>query len=175
MDKVDRIFVATKAFLERDGKILVLRESNVYADGTNAGRWDVPGGRVEPGQRFDESLKREVLEETGLTAEVGEPFYVGEWRPEVRGEKWQIVGVYFRCRAGDGEVKLGQDHDEFRWISPSEATDLNLIDNVRPAVAAYLKSGALFENQGGCHSRESGNPGFSGSWIPGQARDDREG
>ena len=63
---INKLFVATKAFIEYEGKILILQESGKYVDGTNVGRYDVPGGRVEPGQRFDESLRREIKEETGL-------------------------------------------------------------------------------------------------------------
>lgn len=88
---VDKLFVATKAFILYDGKVLLLKESSKYQDGTNAERFDIVGGRVEPGQRFDESLLREIKEETGLDVEIGRPFFVNEWRPIVRGEQWQIV------------------------------------------------------------------------------------
>jgi len=88
---VDKLFVATKAFIVYKGKVLLLKESAKYSDGTNAERFDVVGGRIEPGQRFDESLLREIKEETGLEVEIGRPFFVNEWRPIVRGEKWQVV------------------------------------------------------------------------------------
>lgn len=94
---IDKLFVATKAFIERDGKVLLVRESQKYQDGTNPGKFDVPGDRLNPGERFDDALRREVKEETGLTATVHEPICVGEWRPTVRGECWQIVGVFFPC------------------------------------------------------------------------------
>ena len=58
--KVDKLFVATKAFVFYKEKVLILRESDKYKDGTNAGGYDIVGGRVEPGQRFDESLLREI-------------------------------------------------------------------------------------------------------------------
>jgi len=81
-----KIFVATKAFIVFNGKVLILRESTKYEDGANAARFDVPGGRLQPGQRFDESLLREIQEETGLAVKIGKPFFVNEWRPVVRGE-----------------------------------------------------------------------------------------
>ena len=61
-----RIWVATKAFLVYEGKVLILQEADKYKDGTNSGKYDVVGGRVEPGQKFDKSLLREIKEETGL-------------------------------------------------------------------------------------------------------------
>ena len=54
---------ATKAFIVYDQKVLLLKESAKYEDGMNAGKFDVVGGRVKPGQRFDKSLIREIQEE----------------------------------------------------------------------------------------------------------------
>ncbi|MCL4404022.1 NUDIX hydrolase [Patescibacteria group bacterium] len=135
-----RIFAATKAFIRNGGKILILRESNKYGDGSNAGHYDVPGGRVEPGQRFDESLRREIKEETGLDVDLGPPFFVNEWRPMVRGEQWQIIGTFFICDSNGDKVTLSEDHDEFKWIDPADYNDHDLIGNLRPAFEAYLKT-----------------------------------
>lgn len=70
-----RLYIATKAFITFKDKILLIKESNLYPDGTNPDKYDVPGGRVKPGQRFDESLKREVKEETSLEVKIGKPFF----------------------------------------------------------------------------------------------------
>jgi 8-oxo-dGTP diphosphatase len=133
-----KLFVATKAFIEHDGKVLVLRESNKYADGSNVAKYDVPGGRVEPGQHFLKSLHREIDEETGLVGEVHEPFFVNEWRPVVHGEEWQIVGIFFSCAVVSPKVRLSPDHDAYEWINPAEFTRYNLITNLHLAFEAYL-------------------------------------
>ena len=132
-----KLFVATKAFIIRDGKILILRESSSYLEGTNAGRFDVVGGRLEPGEAFDASLLREIKEETGLAATVGKPFHVGEWRPVVRGEQWQVVGIFFECFSESGDVVLSGDHDAYEWISKEEYGEYVLIPNLEQAFAAY--------------------------------------
>ena len=133
-----KLFVATKAFVKHGDRVLILRESSKYSDGANAGRWDVPGGRLEPGQRFLESLRREVREETGLEPEIGRPFHASEWRPTVRGEEWQIVGIYFECRADSEAVVLSEDHDVFEWIRPEDFRNYELIPNLASAFEAYL-------------------------------------
>ncbi len=133
-----KIFAATKAFIMHQGKVLLLREAGKYEDGTNVGRYDVPGGRVEPGQRFDESLLREIKEETGLEVEVGRPFFVNEWRPVVRGEQWQIIGTFFECFAQDEKVVLSKDHDEYVWIDPKDFKQFNIIENLVPMFLSYL-------------------------------------
>jgi hypothetical protein len=49
---VDKLFVAMKALIVFNNKILILRESNKYSDGSNAGKYDVVGGRIIPGQKI---------------------------------------------------------------------------------------------------------------------------
>lgn len=134
-----RFFIATKALIFYRGKVLIARESTKYQDGTNQGRYDVPGGRIKPGQKFDESLKREVKEETNLKIKVLKPFFVSEWRPKVRGEQWQIIGVFFICQALTNKVKLSKDHNHFLWIKPKDYKKYNLIPNLIKVFQAYLK------------------------------------
>lgn len=133
-----KLFVATKAFIINEGKVLILRESSDYKDGGNAGRFDVVGGRVKPGERFDDSLLREIKEETGLTARIERAFHTDEWRPMVRDEQWQIVGTYFVCHVDSREVVLSEDHNEYQWIDPKNYASFELIPNLQDAFQAYL-------------------------------------
>ncbi len=133
-----KTFVATKAFIVYQGKILIVRESNQYDEGTNAGKYDVPGGRVKPGQKWDESLRREIKEETGLEVKIGKPFHVGEWRPIVNEEQWQIIGIFFECHTQTDQIKLSQDHDDCQWINPADFKDYDLIPNLHQAFESYL-------------------------------------
>lgn len=133
-----KLFVATKALILHQGKILILRESGSYQDGSNVGRYDVPGGRLKPGERFDEALRREVKEETGLDIAIGAPVAVNEWRPVIRGEEWQIVGMFFLCESQIDTVRLSEDHDAFEWIDPSTYREHGLIENLHVPFEAYL-------------------------------------
>lgn len=134
-----KLFAATKAFVVNKNKVLILQESTKYTEGTNAGRFDVPGGRVKPGERFNEGLRREVQEETGLKIKIGKPFFVNEWRPIVNGEKWQIIASFFECKSTANKVKLSKDHADFKWIKPKDYKKYNLIPNLDVAFKAYLK------------------------------------
>ena len=133
-----RQFAATKAFIVYEGRVLIIRESPKYEDGTNEGKYDVVGGRVEPGQKFDESLLREIKEETGLEVKIGRAFHIDEWRPQKGGEQWQIIGTFIECFADSSDVKLSKDHDRYEWIKPEDYRNYNLLGNLNGAFEAYL-------------------------------------
>ncbi len=134
-----KLFVAVKAFLVFNQKILILRESTYYSEGTNAGKFDVVGGRITPGERFEDAILREIKEETGLNATIGTPFFMSEWRPQVKGEQWQIVATFLECFTDTDEVRLSNDHVSYEWIDPKEYKKFPLIENIRSAFETYLK------------------------------------
>jgi len=133
-----KVFAATKAFINYQRKVLIIKESDKYPDGTSPGKFDVVGGRVKPGQKFDENLLREIKEETGLEVTIGKPFMADEWRPTVKGESWQIVCIYFECFTQSNKVILGKDHCDYQWIDPKEHKKYNLIEDIHPIFEAYL-------------------------------------
>lgn len=136
-----KLFVATKAFIVHEGKILILREASAYLEGTNTSKYDIVGGRLKPGERFDDSLLREVKEETGLDVEIGKPFFVNEWRPVVKEEPWQIVGIFFFCKVkGDTTVTLSSDHDDYKWIDPKDFANYPIIENLKIVFEAFLQN-----------------------------------
>jgi len=55
--KIDKLYIAAKAFIENKGKILIIREGRKYAHGTNIGFYDVPGGRINPNAKYLMPLK----------------------------------------------------------------------------------------------------------------------
>jgi len=130
---VDAQFVATKAFILNNSDVLIVKEDESYSDGANPGTYDLVGGRIEPGEHFQSSLAREVHEETGLDIMIDKPVHVDEWRPEVDGERWQIIGIYFRCRTNSRDVSLGPDHSDYNWIEPQQYANHPIIDDLDTA------------------------------------------
>jgi 8-oxo-dGTP diphosphatase len=133
--------MAAKALIvNRDGKILILREASDYADGTNAGKYHMPGGRLEKGETYWEALAREVMEETGLRVEAQYPLHIDEWRPIIRGVPHHIIAVFTYCKLkGKSSVRVSSEHDEACWIDPTEAKDYPLLPGEAKAVQAYLE------------------------------------
>lgn len=119
--KEDALFyVGQKAFIEKDGEILVL------GDPTEG--LDYPGGKIQEGETdLSESLKREVREETGLEITVGQPFitWTNTFHAGHRfaGKKVYLVG--YKCTYKSGEVKLSNEHDTYRWVNKDNFTEVN--------------------------------------------------
>ncbi len=127
---IDRQFTAVKALIvNSDNKILLLRESSKYEDGTeySKNKWWMPGGRVSIGESRDHALIREVKEESWLDILDHKPFYVGERYPQVRWEQRQILGVFFLCIPSTSDVKLGLDHQNYTRINPKDYTNYDIL------------------------------------------------
>jgi 8-oxo-dGTP diphosphatase len=134
--------IACKAIIVHRAKVLIIREAATYADGTNIGKYHLPGGRIEPGEPFMEGLAREILEETGLHVQVGSPIFVGEWFPDIRGQQNQIVAIFFACTARTNRVILSEEHDAYHWIDPAAYMQYNLMPPEGDVFRAYLQHAA---------------------------------
>ncbi|MCX5073582.1 (deoxy)nucleoside triphosphate pyrophosphohydrolase [Streptomyces sp. NBC_00513] len=109
----------------RDGRLLAARRS---APPELAGRWELPGGKAEPGESVPEALVRELREELGVETEALERL-PGEWplRPDLVLHVW-TAGLL------SGEPAPLEDHDELRWLRPDELDSVDWLDQDRPAV-----------------------------------------
>jgi 8-oxo-dGTP diphosphatase len=140
--KQDLVFqMAAKAVIVNpaNGKILILREAASYADGTNTGKYHMPGGRLEPGETYWQGLEREVMEETGLKVEPEYPLHIDEWRPVIKGVPHHIIAVFTLCTLkGKASVTTSSEHDEAVWIDPQKAADYALLPGEAKAAEAYL-------------------------------------
>lgn len=125
--KDDALFcVGQKAFIEKDGKVLVL---NDLVEGL-----DFPGGKIQEGEAKDEdasslirSLQREVMEETNLEIEVFNPFAVWyhEFPKNHRNYGKVVYLVAFKCKYVSGELKLSDEHDNFKWVDKSNYKEVD--------------------------------------------------
>jgi len=110
--------VGAKAFIRFNDKFLLLREG--AADGTAIGKFQIPGGMVEPGEPFKDALLREIKEETGLTVRPVVPIMVEGWLPTIEGVKHQIIAIFYLCEADSDAVTLSHEHDKHAWVAPEE-------------------------------------------------------
>ncbi|SDN74766.1 8-oxo-dGTP diphosphatase [Streptomyces sp. cf386] len=126
----ERIVVG--AALLDGGRLLAARRS---APEELAGRWELPGGKVEPGEAPEAALVRELREELGVDAEVIE---------RVPGQ-WPLKSPYVlqvwtaRLLPGTPDPKPLEDHDALRWLGSGEFWDVDWLDQDVPAVREVVR------------------------------------
>ena len=131
-DKSDYPIIVTAAVIRRGNKVLVARREG----GDLAGRWEFPGGKLEPGESPEACLAREIKEELDLEVRVGDIFAVVYHRYQTG----PILLLAYECvpvAAGRPEETL-RSRDGVRWVSPEELTRLDLAPADVP-IAAKLK------------------------------------
>ncbi len=132
--------VAAKALVRYKGKVLILKEAD-YEEGSNKGLFGLPGGRLDLGEKFEDGLRREVKEETGLTIKnIVRPLHVGEWSPEIKGEINQIVAIFMLVDVDTDKVVLSEEHSEHAWIKPEAYSGYNLMAADGEVFQAYIDS-----------------------------------
>ncbi|MGW5660221.1 (deoxy)nucleoside triphosphate pyrophosphohydrolase [Streptomyces sp. NPDC003758] len=109
------------------GRLLAARRS---APPELAGRWELPGGKVERGETPEQALVRELREELGVTAEPVARV-PGEW-PLKPG----YVLYVWTARLVAGTPEPLQDHDELRWLTREQVWDVDWLDQDVAAVEA---------------------------------------
>ena len=126
----ERIVVVGAALLD-GGRLLAARRS---APPELAGQWELPGGKVEPGESPEAALVRELREELGVDAEPVERV-PGEWplKPPYVLRVWTA-----RLLPGSGDPRPLEDHDELRWLTPGDIWSVDWLDQDVPAVREAL-------------------------------------
>jgi 8-oxo-dGTP diphosphatase len=110
--------VATKAiiFNTKLEKYLVLKKSDI--EDINPNTFDMPGGRIEFGEKLEEAVIREAKEETGLDVEAKQVF--NAWTFVKKNKDFQLTGVDFLCVTQQQEVKLSEEHSGSEWKEAQE-------------------------------------------------------
>ncbi len=113
------------AAIVRDGRVLACRRT---APAGTAGRWELPGGKVEPGESPEAALVREVREELGVV---------------IRLIRWLAseapIADDLVLRAALADLVSGEphpvEHDAARWLSAAELDDVDWLEPDRPFLA----------------------------------------
>lgn len=109
-------FLGAFAVLRRGDRILFVGNERTIG-GRAVRTWDLPGGRVEPGELVQEALRRELHEETGLTL-VGEPrfLFVQEGARSRGGRRVHAWRSFFFAVDARGEPQPGHEVVAVRWL-----------------------------------------------------------
>ena len=116
--------LGSAAILEKDGRILLGKRNK----NPENGKWVLPGGGVKPFESIRDALKRELLEETGLLVEVGEP--VGVYELISPPGEHRVI-VYSRARVRSGDLKPASDSSEVGFYSKADLRHLEVTPFVK--------------------------------------------
>ncbi|MEU4687489.1 (deoxy)nucleoside triphosphate pyrophosphohydrolase [Actinoplanes sp. NPDC023714] len=120
-----RVIVA--AVIIADGRVLACQRS---APPEAAGKWEFPGGKVEPGETEEAALARECAEELGVRVKVGDR--VGPDVPLAHGRA--VLRVY-AADLVEGDVPEALEHTSMRWLAVDQLDSVVWLPADKPIVA----------------------------------------
>ena len=111
------LLVAAVALIDPDGRVLLAQRP---AGKPMAGLWEFPGGKVEPGERPEDTLIRELHEELGIT--VREPCLAPLTFASHAYEGFHLLMPLYVCRRWDGFVRA-REGQALKWVRPQALRD----------------------------------------------------
>lgn len=114
-----RKLIVVCALIIKDGKCLIAKRAS--GDVNMLGKWEFPGGKVEPNEEEKHAIEREIFEEFNLNVEATK--YITETTSEYTD---RIINLkLYECEYISGEFDL-HDHSEIKWIHKSELLNYDL-------------------------------------------------
>lgn len=135
--RIQTFYVGVKAFVVRDDRLLVLRES------LEPHWWELPGGRIDVGEEQlapEDVLRRELAEELGAAFRCAIDAPLFTWvRPPRTSTAPPTFLLGLRCREAVGEIALSDEHQELRWVGCDEWQVLHLAPGYDLALARFWR------------------------------------
>jgi mutator protein MutT len=133
----DRPFVGVGAVIVQDGQVLIVKRKFEPL----AGQWSLPGGGVELGETLEDSIVREMLEETGLDIEVGPVIEVFDriTRDDDGTVRYHFVLVDYLCWPVGGELRASSDVADARFVDPADLPQYKLTAKASDVIARALE------------------------------------
>ena len=126
------ILVAACALVDPDGRVLLAERP---AGKSMAGLWEFPGGKVEPGERPEDTLIRELKEELGIT--VSEACLAPLTFASHAYPDFHLLMPLFVCRRWEGTV-TAQEAQKLVWVKPNRLRDYKMPPADEPLVAHLM-------------------------------------
>lgn len=114
----------------RGNRVFVARRT---AGGAMGGKWEFPGGKLEPGEQDAEATIREFDEEFGLAVSVGATIGLSSFQNN--GKQYELAALLVSFEGAPRELR---EHDEVRWVGSEELESLDLSDSDRSLVPYVL-------------------------------------
>jgi 8-oxo-dGTP pyrophosphatase MutT (NUDIX family) len=121
--------VSIKGVVVRDGRVLLLRNER--------DEWELPGGRIEPGESPEQCVAREIAEETQWTVATGP--ILDTWMYYINVAEKNVFIVTYGCYPdADAEPVLSHEHKEVGLFTEHEVADLTMPDGYKRSIWTWF-------------------------------------
>lgn len=116
--------LTARGICEYNNKILLLKVRSKSSH--DAEKWEIPGGKVKKGEFFDQALKREFMEETGLEINIDSLYNVvqNDYTACKTNEEIKSVQLIMKVSSKTDEVRISEEHDDYKWFSKEELKEV---------------------------------------------------
>ena len=105
--------IAAGGIIEQEGKYLLIQEAREDIHG----KWNLPAGRLDPGETVSEAAKREIYEECGFSVELTGVCQIGSWKLVDN----IAIGIIFSTKIVGGEINFNPDEImDAKWFTYDE-------------------------------------------------------
>ena len=131
--------LTVRGIVRDGGKVLILRRHPKSRN--NPHKYELPGGKVDPGEFFDIALIREFKEETNLDVNIISLFEVvqDEFISRRTNRPISTVQLMMNLEIIGGELQISDEHDDFKWVSNEELKELYNEDMLTPTLRKTLE------------------------------------
>jgi 8-oxo-dGTP diphosphatase len=134
MDRETRVIVeVVAAVIEREGNILIGQRK---PRGRHGLKWEFPGGKVEPGENLRAALVRELREELGIEAQIGEEIERYDFS-YAAGQPIRLV--FFRVTEFSGEPE-NLDFKQIAWAHPKQLPGYDFLEGDKDFVRRLVQN-----------------------------------
>lgn len=132
--------LTVRGICEFNDKLLLLKVRSKSAH--DAGKWEIPGGKVKKCEFFDEALKREYFEETGLEIDIKSLYNVvrNDYTACKTSEEVKSIQLIMKVTCDSEDVKISEEHDEFGWFDMDEVEEMISKDLLTPPAVNAFKN-----------------------------------
>ena len=132
----DSKFDVASCFVEYNGKILLLHRQDCKPEGNT---WCVPGGKVDDGENILETIAREIQEEIGFILPSSQLSYFE--KVYVKYPDYNFVYNIYHTKLDEKQKIIinNKEHKDFKWISPKNALDMSLIQDLDACIKLFYK------------------------------------
>ena len=122
-------------FLYHKMKLLIVQRSANKSFSPNV--YELPGGKVDPGENMHEAVKREFMEEVNIPVSVLDTCFFYE--SDHKGERIEKTS-YFVCADDVSSLRLSEEHQSYVWITEEELENYNIAPKEKANMIAGFKA-----------------------------------